>query len=226
MGIIILTEFYLAPRTRHDKEAGIDKPRARLVLIAKTTEGYKNLIKLVTYSNTEGFYYRPRIDRELLEKYKAGLIAIIPSFAGEVAQAIKDENLERAGATLSWYKKVFGDDCYLEITHHAEIPGHEKIQESIKKLATTHGVSLVAAHDVYYLDPEDRLARETMIKIQTGGIVEAGGEFDCGSEEFGRDAYYEWVLPAASGGVEYWGGGGVSGWVCGGAGLESARGAK
>lgn len=180
---IIGLDAFLAPRTRFDTEAGIDKPRARLVLLAKTTQGYKNLIKLVTISNIEGFYYKPRLDHKLIEQHKEGLIAIVPSFAGESAQALKDENRERASATLAWYKKTFGDDCYIEITHHLEIPGHEKIQDALIALAKEHNVPLVAAHDVYYLDPEDRRARETMIKIQTGGTVEAGN-FDDRDEDF------------------------------------------
>lgn len=178
---IIGIDAYVSLRTRHDKES-IDKPRARLVLIAETTQGYKNLIKLVTLSYTEGFYYKPRIDRELLEQYKEGLIAIVPSFAGEPAQAIKDENRERAGATLDWYKKVFGDKCYLELTHHPEIPGHQKVQAELKKLSAVHDVPLVAAHDVYYLNTDDRRARETMIKIQTGGVVQ-GGDLDDREED-------------------------------------------
>ncbi len=169
---IIGLDAYLAPRTRHDKETGIDKPRARLVLLAENNTGYKNLIKIVTASYIDGFYYRPRIDRELIEKHKEGLIAILPSFSGEPANAFKDENVERAGAVLDWYKTVFGERLYVEITHHPEIPGHEKVQTQLIDLAKQHNVPLVAAHDVYYLDKEDRRARETMIKIGTGGTVD------------------------------------------------------
>lgn len=172
---------FLAPRTRHDKEVNIDKPRSRLVLLAKTFAGYQNLIKLVTLSNLEGFYYKPRIDDELLTKFKDDLICIIPSFAGEVAQALKDSNPDKAAERLDWYRSVFGDDCYLEISHHPEIFGHSENQERIKALATKTNTPLVAAHDVYYLKPEDRLARETMIKIQSGGVVDTSSDHD--SEE-------------------------------------------
>ncbi len=174
---IIGVDAFLAPRTRHDKEP-IDKPRSRLGLLAKDNEGYKNLIKLVTLGNVEGFYYRPRIDRELLERHKEGLIAIVPSFAGEPAQALKDGDTERAGAVLDWYATTFGDDCYVEITHHPEIPGHEKNQDALMALAKRRGVPLVAAHDVYYLDPDDRRARETMVKIGTGCVVDQTDERD------------------------------------------------
>ena len=178
---IIGLDAFLAPRTRHDKEAQIDKPRARLVLLAKTFLGYQNLIQLVTTSNLEGFYYRPRLDQELIKKHSEGLICIIPSFAGEIALAFKEQDHDKASEKLDWYKGVFGNDCYLEITHHPEIFEHAGIQEKIIKLARTTNTELVAAHDVYYLKKEDRIARETMIKIQSGGVVDTTN--DHGIEE-------------------------------------------
>jgi DNA polymerase-3 subunit alpha len=156
---IIGIDAFLAPRTRHDKEVNIDKPRSRLVLLAKTFRGYQNLIKLITQANTEGFYYRPRIDDELLTELKDDLICIIPSFAGEVAQALKDVNPEKAAQRLDWYKNTFGEDCYLEISHHPEVFGHNENQDKIKTLAKDTNTALVAAHDVYYIKPEDRIAR-------------------------------------------------------------------
>ena len=180
---IIGLDAYLAPRTRHDKEHPIDRPRSRVVLLAKTFAGYQNLIKLVTLSNTEGAYYKPRLDDELLTQYKDDLICIIPSFAGEVAQALKDSLPERAAERLDFYKNTFGEDCYLEISHHPEIFGHEETQTKIKALAAQTNTPLVAAHDVYYLKPTDRLARETMIKIGTGGVVDTSSDHE-GAEDF------------------------------------------
>ena len=173
---ILGLDAFLAPRTRHDKEANIDKPRSRVVLLAKTFKGYQNLIALVTRSNFEGFYYRPRIDDELLKELHEDLICIIPSFAGEVAQALKDSHPEKAAQRLDWYKSVFGEDCYLEISHHPEMFGHQENQEKIKELAKKTGTPLVAAHDVYYIKPEDRIARETMVKIQNGGVVDLSSD--------------------------------------------------
>lgn len=175
---IIGVDAYLAPRTRHDKDSHIDKPRARLVLLAKTFKGYQNLIKMVTVSNTEGFYYKPRIDDELLTECSQDLVCIIPSFAGEVARALKDGDDEQAGQRLDFYKRLFGDDCYLEITHHPEVLDHQKNQVKIIELARKSNTNLVAAHDVYYLKTSDRLARETMIKIQSGGVVDTSGDHD------------------------------------------------
>ncbi len=169
---IIGIDAYLAPRTRLDKEGNQDRPRARLVLLAKNNAGYKNLITLVTRSNIEGFYYRPRIDRELLREYIDGLVCIIPSFAGETSLALKDNNFERAGERIDWYKGLYKEDCYIEITHHPEIPGHTDLMNRVKELSQQSQTPVVASHDVYYLDTDDRVARETMIKIQNGGIVD------------------------------------------------------
>jgi len=169
---ILGLDAYLAPRTRFDKEAMIDKPRARLVLLAKTFAGYQNLIQLVTASNLEGFYYKPRLDQELIAKHAKDLICIIPSFAGEVTQAFKNQDADKAAERLDWYKSVFGEDCYIEITHHPELYEHGPIQDKLIALARSTNTPLVAAHDVYYLKPEDRIARETMMKIQNGGVVD------------------------------------------------------
>lgn len=169
---IIGLDAFLAPRTRFDKDAQIDKPRSRLVLLAKNDAGYKNLIELVTRSFVEGFYYRPRLDEELLMKHHEGLIAILPSFAGEVAQALKQGDQERAGQRYDWYRKLFGTDCYLELTDHPEILDHNENQDKVRSFAQKTGAPLVAAHDVYYIRPEERLARETMLKIQNGGVVD------------------------------------------------------
>lgn len=173
---IIGIDAYLAPRTRRDMEANIDKPRSRLVLLAKNNQGYKNLIKMVTLSNTEGFYYKPRIDRELITQFKEGLVCIIPSFAGETSQHLKNNDQERAQADLAWYQSIFEDDCYLELTHHPEMLGHQELQEKIKTLSKAGNVPLVAAHDVYYLHKEDATAREVMMKIQSGGSVDLSQE--------------------------------------------------
>ena len=181
---IIGIDAYLAPRTIADREASIDKPRARIVLIAKNTHGYKQLIKLVTESYVNGFYYRPRLDHALIEQYKDDLLCIIPSFAGETSHALKADDTEKAHALLAWYKSQFGADCYLEITHHPEISGHSELMEKVRTLATSTDTPLVAAHDVYYIKPEDRLARETLMKIQTGGTVETTSEFEDREENF------------------------------------------
>lgn len=176
---IIGIDAYLAPRTRNDKEAGIDKSRTRLVLLAKDDTGYKNLIQLVSKAHLEGFYYKPRIDKELLELHHEGLVCISPSFSGDIVQAVRLANFPLANEKTEFYKKLFGDDFYIEITHHPEIKGHEESMEKLVAYAKENSVQLVATHDVYYLDPEDKKARETLLSIQNGGdFVERNTEED------------------------------------------------
>jgi DNA polymerase-3 subunit alpha len=168
---IIGVDFFVAPRTRHDKEHRVDDQTTRLVLLAKNFAGYRNLLSLVTKSHLEGFYYRPRIDRELLEMHREGLIAILPSFGGEHARAIKDGNIEPAKESLAWHKKIFGNDVYAEITRHKEIEGHEERMKMIVELARRERVEPVATADIYYLDEDDATARELVNKIRTGSVL-------------------------------------------------------
>jgi DNA polymerase-3 subunit alpha len=168
---IIGIDAFVAIRSRFDKQS-IDKERHRLVLLAKNDVGYKNLIKLVTYAHLEGFYYKPRIDKELLEKYSEGLIAIATSFSSDIVQSIKLANEAQAEERLLWYKDVFNksdgeDNFYLEITHHPEIKNHEETMQKVIDFAKKHDVPLVAAQDVYYLHPEDREARQTLMAVAT-----------------------------------------------------------
>ncbi len=165
---ILGVDFYVAARTRNDKQGGIDNRRTRLVLLAKNEIGYKNLVKIVTASYFEGFYYKPRIDRELIEKYSEGLICIMPHFSGETSNALKNEDYEKAKNIIDWYKKVYGEDnFFLEITHHPEIEGQIELKEKIIKIARETNTQLVAAHDVYYLKPEDKAARDTLVMVNS-----------------------------------------------------------
>jgi DNA polymerase-3 subunit alpha len=172
---IIGVDFYVAARTRADMQPGIDSRRFRLVLLAQNEIGYKNLIQLVTKSHLEGFYYKPRIDRELLEKHNEGLIAIMPSFSGEIALALKGRGQEKAVEIAEYYKKVFRGGVissglprlYLEITHHPEIDGHEASMRTLADFGRAQKIPLMAAHDVYYIKPEDRFARETLMRVNS-----------------------------------------------------------
>lgn len=164
---IIGVDFYVAIRSRKDMQAGIDNRRSRLVLLAQNETGYKNLIQLVTKSNLEGFYYKPRIDRELIEQYNEGLIAISPSFSGEIALSLKSRSQEKAREVAQFFKKVFGDRLYIEITHHPEIDNHEQTMKTLADFAKSQNISICAAQDVYYLHPEDRLARETLVRVNS-----------------------------------------------------------
>lgn len=169
---IIGIDAYVAYRSRFDKQSGIDKERYRLVLLAKNDAGYKNLIKLVTYAHLEGFYYKPRIDRDLLEKYSDGLIAIMPGLSGDIVKSLQLSNTEQANERISWYKKTFpdtedGPNFYFEITHHPEIKNSEENTSKIIKFAKETNIPIVAGQDVYYLNPEDRIAKQTLMSIQS-----------------------------------------------------------
>ncbi len=172
---IIGVDFYVAIRTRHDKEARVDNQRTRLVLLAENEVGYQNLLKLVTASYLEGFYYKPRLDKELIEKYKEGLIAIFPSFVRTNAEEL-----------ITYYKEVFGPEhFYIELTHHPEINGHEERIKERVVLSEKHGVPLMASHDTYYLDKSDKSARDTLLSIQGHmGKSAEGSAFGAEEEDF------------------------------------------
>jgi DNA polymerase-3 subunit alpha len=166
---IIGVDFYVAVRSRKDMQAGIDNRRTRLVMLAINEQGYKNLIQLVTLSHLEGFYYKPRIDRELMEKYGEGLIVISPSFSGEIVQALKGRNQDNATDIANWYKKTFGDRFYIEISRHPEIDAHEANMRTLYDFAKKQNIPVMAAHDTYYMTPDDRLARETLVRVNSHG---------------------------------------------------------
>lgn len=173
---ILGVDAYLAPRTRFDKDHGIDNARIRLVLLAKNNDGYKNLIKLVTASHLEGFYYKPRIDNELMEKYKDGLIAISPAIQGDIAQAVAIKDFTKAKSLINRYQAIFGPDSFfLEITHHPEIEGHEEKMKAVISLSKETGAPIMAANEVFYIHRTDRRARNTLLSIQNTDWSERGG---------------------------------------------------
>lgn len=175
---ILGVDAYLAPRSRLEKDPMIDAKRSRIVLLAENNEGYKNLLALVTKSWTEGFFERPRMDKELLRQRGRGIIAIIPSFAGDIAQLLRAGDHDGAAAALAEFKGIFSAEgaplgrgkprVFLEITHHPKVSGHEALMQKIIALARQSGTPLVAQNDVYYLEPDDREATEIMRRIQQG----------------------------------------------------------
>lgn len=174
---IIGIDAYVSVRTRHDKESRIDNRRTRLVLLAKNNAGYKNLIKLVTYAHTEGFYYKPRIDKELIEKYADGIICISPDFNSEISNALNTNDTERALELVDFYKKAYGaDNFYLEISRHPEIADHTELENKIIEFAKNSNTPLVATQNVFYMKKDDRDARKTLMSVQQsfGG----GGYYD------------------------------------------------
>jgi DNA polymerase-3 subunit alpha len=197
---IIGVDFYVAPRSRHDTQQGIDNNWHRLILLAKNEVGYKNLIKLVTYSYLEGFFHKPRIDKELLEKYGNNLVAIVPSFGGGVAElSIEHEN--KALGNIADLKEVFGDgNVFLEISRHPGVEGHEKKMAALVELGKKSDTPVVAGHNIFYISPEDKIARNTLLSIQSssesrGRVARSDDDFSFQSPEAMKEAFKE--LPEA-----------------------------
>jgi len=166
---ILGVDAYLAPRSRHEKEREQDTKRSRIVLLAENEQGYKNLLMLVTKSWTEGFFERPRMDKELLRAHRNGIIAILPSFASDTSQCLRAGDREGASGALAEFIDIFGkENLFLEITHHPRVEGHTTLMKAVVELAEAGGAKLLAQQDVYYLAPEDREATETMRRIRQG----------------------------------------------------------
>jgi len=179
MGIkpILGCEVYVAHRSRFDKSDKIDGGGRHLILLAKNSIGYHNLVKLVSYGWTEGFYYKPRIDRELLSKHNEGLIALSACLNGVISSVLRKEGIEEARETLTVYKSIFGDDFYLELQRHPS--GDEQIDrevyqdqvfvnEQLIKLGKETNTLVVATNDVHFINEEDAEAHDRLLCISTG----------------------------------------------------------
>ncbi|MBN2009844.1 DNA polymerase III subunit alpha [candidate division KSB1 bacterium] len=168
---IIGSEMYIAPGSRHERAAsqtnGAKDTAFHLVLLAKNQTGYINLMKLVSIGYLEGFYYKPRIDREVLAQYSEGLIALSACLKGEVPRMIVRDNMERAEQIAREYKELFGDDYYLEIQDH-DIPEEKQVVKGVLELSKKLDIKVVAANDVHYLKREHNTAHDILLCLQTG----------------------------------------------------------
>ena len=175
---ILGCETYVSARTRFDKtDAKLDRAGDHLILLAKNKAGYQNLLKLVSFANTEGFYYKPRIDKELLEKYSEGLIVTSACLGGEIPQKIMDDDPQGTDEAIMWFKRVFGDDYYLELQRHpSELPQLRRevydrqviVNKKILELAEKHQVKVIATNDVHFINAEDADAHDLLICLNTG----------------------------------------------------------
>ena len=164
---IIGCEVYVAPRSRKDKDPNLDSKYNHLILLAKNQNGYKNLSKLVSLSYTEGFYYKPRIDKEILQQYHEDLICCSACLAGEVNQAILKEDMEEARRVANWYRDVFGEDYYLEIQNNG-VKEQALVNQKLIELSRELNIPLVATNDAHYSKREDAYNHEVLLCIQTG----------------------------------------------------------
>jgi DNA polymerase-3 subunit alpha len=164
---IIGCEVYVAPRTRFDKTTKEDRSPNHLTLLVKDAEGYKNLVKLVTIANLEGFYSKPRIDKEILAKHSKGLIAMSGCYGGEISSLLAEGEAEKAGKAAAEFKDIFGDDYYLEIMDHG-LKEQKELNPKLIDFARKQKLPLVATNDTHYIHKEDAVVQDVMMCIQTG----------------------------------------------------------
>lgn len=174
---ILGCETYVASRSMEDRSGKEDRSGDHLVLLAKNKTGYHNLIKLVTLANMEGFYYKPRIDKPLLQQHSEGLIVTSACLGGEIPSLLNEGRIKEAEEALKWYLEVFGEDFYLELQRHpSELPELRMevydrqvvVNEKILELARTYGVKVVATNDVHFTDAADADAHDLLICLNTG----------------------------------------------------------
>ncbi len=178
---ILGVEAYVSRTSRHDKKIKEDRSGEHLIILAKNMTGYHNLVKLCSLSYIEGYYYKPRVDKEILEKYKEGLIISSACLGGEIPQKIMKSGIEDAEKSAMWYKNVFGEDYYLEIMRHPsgnaemdkniydnQILCNEAIMDISKKL----DIKVIATNDVHFLNKEDAEAHDLLICLNTGRDVD------------------------------------------------------
>lgn len=173
---ILGCEVYVAAHSRHSKDGAVDRGGDHLILLAKNEIGYHNLIKLVSYGFTEGFYYNPRIDKELLTKYHEGIICSSACLGGEVPQAIMNDNDARAREAIEYYQNLFGSDYYLEMQFHPSgdakidsqvLQNQIRVNKQIAAYAGEYGIKIIATNDSHYVLKEDAEAHDRLICLST-----------------------------------------------------------
>lgn len=181
---ILGCEVYVAPRSRTQRDPHFDKEQYHLVLLAKNESGYKNLIKLVSIAYSEGFYYKPRVDKELLSKYSQDLIALTACLGGEIPSFIMKNDMEHAEKSLGEYIDIFGkENLYLELQDHG-LREQKPVNEALIRLSERTGLKLVATNDIHYTNKKDSEAHDALLCIQTGSTLDDPNRFRFGSQEF------------------------------------------
>lgn len=173
---ILGIETYVARNSRHDRSDKEDRAGDHLILLAKNKTGYHNLVKLSSLAYTEGFYYKPRIDKELLEKYSEGLIVSTACLGGEIPQAIMAGKIDEAEKLVEWFKAHFGNDFYLEVMRHKSgnpkidsevFQNQQMVNKAMLQLSEKFGVKIIATNDVHFLNAEDAEAHDRLICLNT-----------------------------------------------------------
>lgn len=201
---IIGCEVYVAPRTRFDKVFSEDSHPYHLILLCRNMTGYKNLIKLVSLSYTEGFYSKPRVDRELLAKYSRGLVCLSGCIAGEIPRRIMAGDYEGAREAALWYKNTFDKGCFfIEVQNH-RIPEDGKVLPGLLRLSADTGIPLAATNDAHYVRREDARIQRILLAIQTGTTMSEDIPIAFPNDEFylKSEAEMTGLFPADCGAVE------------------------
>ncbi len=170
---IIGIDAFLAIDKHTDKRAGIDNRSSRIVLLVENNIGYQNLLKLVSISYLEGFYYKPRLDKDLLREHHEGLIGLSGNLKGEIPQALQSHDMERAEKLVAEYKEIFGPDhFFLEAVWHPESPTQNEVNELMFELAAKTNTPVVASKNVHYLNQTDREAQDVLVCIHDGKTLD------------------------------------------------------
>ncbi|MCL2859148.1 MAG: DNA polymerase III subunit alpha [Oscillospiraceae bacterium] len=180
---VIGVEIYVSPRTRFDKEANIDNKYNHLTLLAKNNNGYQNLLKIVSAGFTEGYYYKPRVDKEILEKYSSDIIVLSGCLYGPVARAILDNNIEKAKEIANYYKNLYKENFYLEIQYNG-LKEQAIVNQKMVEISRELSIPLVATNDAHYLKKEDAYNHEILLCIQTGKRMSDPDRMKFETEEF------------------------------------------
>ncbi len=182
---ILGVEAYIAERGRKDKESGVDNKRYHLILLAKNKTGYKNLLRLVTLANTEGYYYKPRMDKEILRQYHEGIICLSGCMGGQLSRAILSGNMEKAEELILEHQDIFGKENYfLEVQSHPHIENDKKLRDELVALGKKFNIPLVATQDSHYPCKDDHEAHKTLLAINTGAEGKTDGKFEFSDDDF------------------------------------------
>jgi DNA polymerase-3 subunit alpha len=182
---IIGCEVYVALESRFSRRPQIDDARHHLVLLVKNETGYRNLVKLVTKAHLEGFYYKPRVDEELLARYSEGLIAMTACIQGKIPRLIISKKFDEAETTARRYAEIFGkENFFLEIQHHPGLPDQEPANIGLIELAKKTGLGLAATNDIHYLDADDAEAQDILMLINTGADINNPERLTMKGEDF------------------------------------------
>jgi len=192
---VIGVEAYVAPKSRFDKTPTLDTRRNNhLILLAKNNTGYKNLVKLTTLAHLEGFYYKPRMDKEILRQYSEGIIATSACIAGEVSQAILEKDIKKAEEIIREFQEIFGkENYYLELEDHPTLEGQTMINNALIELSKKTGAPVVAANDIHYVYKEDDKIQDILLCIQMNKTVQDTDRMSMMGEDYSMKSPEEMI---------------------------------